>query len=200
MTPLEMMLALCLGVGLAAACGFRVFVPLLVTAVAARTGHLSVAANMQWIGSDPAIAALAVATVLEILAYYVPWVDNLLDTAATPAAVVAGTMVTAASITGLDPMMQWVLAAVAGGGAAATVQTVTVAARAASSTVTAGLGNPIVSTAEWTLAGVLSIVAVIAAPVVAAALIVAAILAVRWLWRRRQPVPAMPAPPAARSA
>ena len=84
---MEPLLSVCLGLGLSAACGFRVFVPLLVLGVAARTGHLTIVESFEWIGSTPALVSLAVATVLEIVAYYVPWLDNLLDVVATPTAV-----------------------------------------------------------------------------------------------------------------
>src|SRR5947207_9549521 len=96
---LETLLSVCLGIGLAAACGFRIFVPLLVTSLAAQTGHLTLAGGFQWIGTRPALVAFAVATVLEILAYYVPWIDNLLDVIAGPAAVTAGIVVTASVVT-----------------------------------------------------------------------------------------------------
>src|SRR5690606_33746104 len=118
----QMTLALIAGVGLAAACGFRVFVPLLVMGLAARSGSLPLAANMQWVGSDVTIIMLAAATTLEILGYYVPWIDNLLDTIATPAAAVAGTLASAAVFTSFDPMMQWTLGIIAGGGTATVVQ------------------------------------------------------------------------------
>jgi len=83
------MLSLAIGIGLSAACGFRVFVPFLVMSIAAQAGYLQLANGWEWIGSTPAIIAFAVAAILEIVAYYVPWLDNLLDTVATPAAVVA---------------------------------------------------------------------------------------------------------------
>jgi len=95
---METILSLLIGIGLSAACGFRVFVPLLVVSVASHTGHLHLSSGFEWMGSDAALIAFAVATVLEVAAYYIPWLDNLLDTVASPAAVIAGTLVTASLI------------------------------------------------------------------------------------------------------
>ena len=104
---MDVLLNVCLGLGLAAACGFRVFVPFLVLNLAARSGYVALAGNFEWIASTPALITLAVATALEIAAYYVPWLDNLLDSVATPAAVVAGIVVTASVVTGIDPYLKW---------------------------------------------------------------------------------------------
>lgn len=137
-----------LGVGLSAACGFRVFVPMLFMSVASLSGHLALAQGFQWIGTYPALMTFAVATVLEIGGYYIPWLDHLLDTMATPAAVVAGIVVTASMVSKMDPMLKWTLAIIAGGGAAGIVQGTTVLARAASTATTGGFGNPIFATVE----------------------------------------------------
>lgn len=153
---MEAMLGLCVGISLAAACGFRIFVPLLVMSLAAMTGHLELADGFGWIGSPVAVFAFGTATLAEILAYYIPAVDNALDTAATPIAIIAGTVVTAAATGEMSPFLRWSLAAVAGGGAAATVQGLTSLTRLASTATTAGLGNPIVSTAEAGAATVLA--------------------------------------------
>lgn len=145
---METVLSVCLGIALAAACGFRVFVPLLVLSAASKAGWLALADSFAWIGTTPALVMFAVATVLEIGAYYVPWLDNLLDAAAGPLAVVAGIVVSAAVLTDLDPLLKWTLAIVAGGGAAGAVQAATTGVRALSSTTTLGIANPIVATAE----------------------------------------------------
>jgi len=137
-----------LGIGLSAACGFRVFVPMLFMSVASLSGHLALAPGFQWIGTYPALLAFGVATGLEIGGYYIPWLDHLLDTMATPAAIVAGTVVTASMVSKMDPMLKWSLAIIAGGGVAGVVQGTTVMARAASTASTGGLGNPILATVE----------------------------------------------------
>ena len=145
---MEQLMSIGLGLGLAAACGFRIFVPFLVMSVAANAGHLTLGVGFEWIGTTPALIALAVATLLEIVAYYVPWLDTFLDTAAAPVAVVAGILVTASAISGMSPMLHWGLAVIAGGGVAATVQAATTVTRQLSTWTTLGFGNPIVATAE----------------------------------------------------
>ena len=182
---MEIALSVGLGLGLSAACGFRIFVPLLVMSVAARAEWLTLGENFEWIGSTPAMIAFAIATLLEIGAYYIPWLDNLLDTVATPAAVVAGAIVTASVVTGLSPLMRWSLAVIAGGGVAGAVQSVTVGTRSISSVMTAGFGNPLVSTLEGGSSLVLSIVAIVA-PFVAVVLVVLLLLFVRRLLVRHR--------------
>ena len=148
MPDLELVFAICLGIGLAAACGFRVFVPLLGMSAAALAGQLSLSEGFQWVGTWPALVCFATATVLEVAAYYVPWIDNALDSIATPAAVVAGTLVAASVMGDLSPLARWSLAVIAGGGAAGLVQSGTVALRGTSTITTGGLGNFLVATAE----------------------------------------------------
>jgi hypothetical protein len=150
------------GVGLSAASGFRAFVPLLVTSLAARAGFLRLAPGMEWIATDPALIAFATATILEVLAYFNPWVDKLLDTIATPIALIAGTVVTAAAVTDLPPLIRWTVAILAGGGAAGIFQMSTVLLRLKSTMTTAGLANPVVAAAELIGALVLSILALVA--------------------------------------
>ncbi len=162
-------MSVCLGIGLSAACGFRVFVPLLVMSIASLSGHLALEHGFEWIGSYPALVAFSVATGLEIAGYYIPWVDHLLDTIATPAAIVAGTVVSASMVTHFSPLLRWSLALIAGGGAAGLVQGTTVLTRGASTATTGGLGNPLVATLEL-VGSVLTSILAIVAPVIAVAL------------------------------
>jgi hypothetical protein len=141
-------LAIVLGIALAAATGFRVFLPMLIVSVAAYTGHLSLDNSFAWLGTPAALTMLSVAAVAEILAYYIPVVDNLLDTLATPAAFIAGTVVSAAVMTDVPPMVKWTAAVIAGGGIAGLTQGATAALRAHSTVLTGGLGNPIIVTVE----------------------------------------------------
>ena len=140
--------SLSLGLGLAAACGFRVFIPPLMMGVASRAGYYELEGSYTWVSEDWAIAVFTLATRLELGAYYVPWIDNLLDVVATPSAILAGIFVTSASLEGMDSSLQWFLAIIAGGGVAGTIQLGTVATRVISTTTTGGLANPIVSTLE----------------------------------------------------
>jgi hypothetical protein len=149
MEILEIILSLSLGLGLAAACGFRIFIPPLMMGIGSRFDLYDLEGSFIWVGEDWAIAVFAIATLLEIGGYYVPWIDNLLDTVATPAAVIGGIFVTSASLEGdVDPSIQWILATIAGGSTAGVIQLGTVATRAVSTGVTGGLANPVVSTLE----------------------------------------------------
>ena len=189
---METALSILVGLGLSAACGFRVFVPLLAVNIAARSGHLSLATGFDWMGSDAALVAFGVATALEIAGYYIPWVDHLLDTVATPAAVVAGTLVTASMVTDLSPFLRWSLAVVAGGGIAGAVQVTTVLTRAASTASTGGLANPLVATAELGGSVVTSLMALIV-PVATVVLLVGfAVVAGAKLAQRGAKKPAAP--------
>jgi len=145
---METLLSIGLGLGLSAACGFRVFVPLLVTSIAAQSGHLRLSPGFEWIGTVPALIAFSTATVLEILGYAIPWLDNLLDTIATPAAAIAAMIVCASVLTDFPPLLKWGFALVAGGGTAGVVQGATVLFRLKSAAATGGIGNPLVSVLE----------------------------------------------------
>ena len=145
---MDIILSICVGIGLSAACGFRVFIPPLIMSIASLSGHLTLSQNFAWMGTYPALIAFAVAASLEVGAYYVPWLDHLLDSIASPAAIIAGTIVTASLITDMSPFLKWTLALIAGGGAAAAIQSLTVLTRGASLVGTGGLANPVVSTAE----------------------------------------------------
>ena len=172
MSGFDIAISIALGIGLAAATGFRVFLPLLVTSIAAYTGHLQLSDNFSWLGSLPAMTMLAVAACVEVLAYYIPAVDNLLDTISTPAALVAGTLVAAATITSLPPAVKWATAIIAGGGVAGITQAMTALLRAKSTVMTGGLGNPVLSTVELVGALLLALLALVA-PLLAIALVVA---------------------------
>ena len=183
------LLSILAALGLAAACGFRVFVPLLVVSLAQRAGLLGLSDGFAWIGSTPALICLSLATALEIAAYYLPVFDNLLDSVATPAAIVAGILVSAAVMTDIDPWLRWTLATIAGGSLAAAVQLPTVAARGLSTATTAGLANPVVSTGELALASTFSGLAVLWPLLLPLAALGAVVFFYRRL-RRREPVPA----------
>ena len=145
---METFIALCLGITLSAACGFRVFVPPLAMSLAAIYGHFPLSSGFEWLGTTEAAIALSIATVLEVSAYYIPVVDNLLDTVQVPIAVGIGTILTAATLGHTDPVLQWTLAVVAGGGTAGIIGSLAGFTRLASTGITGGLGNFIVATIE----------------------------------------------------
>ena len=157
---MEILLSILLGISLAAAVGFRIFVPLLVISIASLAGHLNLSAGFEWIGTYSAFIIFFVASIFELAAYYIPFVDNLLDTIAGPAAIVAGSVVMASSIVELSPIIKWTLAIIAGGGTAGLIQSLTTITRGASSVTTAGIGNPIVSTTETIASLGISILAI----------------------------------------
>jgi hypothetical protein len=182
---MEIILSVLMGVGLSAACGFRVFVPLLLLSLASLSGHTQLTPDLAWLGSYPALLALSVATALEIAAYYLPVVDNFLDSLASPAAVIAGTLATASLITNTDPMLKWSLALIAGGGTAGLVQSSTVVARTALTLATGGLANHLLATAEWIGAILIAVLAILVPMIAIAALAIIGATAGLWLWLRR---------------
>jgi len=187
MSNLDLVLSVMLGIGLAAATGFRVFLPMLVASVAAYAGSLPLSEGFAWLGTPAAILMLGVATLLEVGAYFVPGVDNLLDVLAAPVAVVAGAIVSAAVMTDLPPMVKWTAAIVAGGGAAGIMHGVTAAVRAKSTILTGGFGNSAVATAELGGAFLVSLLA-LAAPLAAFVIVVLILwLAIRLIRRSRRP-------------
>ncbi len=103
---METLLAICVGIGLSAASGFRIFVPMLGLSIASSAGHIELASGFEWLGSPVAVVAFSVATILEIGAYYVPWIDNLLDSITTPAAIVAGTIATGSMTGEMSPFLK----------------------------------------------------------------------------------------------
>ncbi len=168
---MEVIIALCLGVALSAACGFRVFMPPLAMSLAANYGDFTLSPGLAWIGTYPAMIAFSVAAIVEVLAYYIPVVDNLLDMVEIPTAIAVGTILTAANLGELDPVLQWTLAAIAGGGTAGIIETATSATRLASTGITGGIGNIFLATIEALSAAVLSILA-LTLPLLAAGLVV----------------------------
>jgi Domain of unknown function (DUF4126) len=196
----DLVLSIALGIGLAAAVGFRVFLPMLVMSVAAYSGHLTLSNGFAWLATPPALVMLSVAALLEMLAYYIPGVDNLLDTIATPAALIAGTVVSAAVMTDVPPIVKWTTAVIAGGGAAGLTQGLTSLLRAKSTLTTAGLGNHLVATGEIGAALALSLLS-LAAPLLAVALVALlcwlAVRALRRLLRSKRAAPpgSSPTPP-----
>jgi hypothetical protein len=190
MAPFDLALSIALGVGLAAAVGFRVFVPLLITSIATYGGYIPVSGGFEWLGTPAAVIMLGVAALAEILAYYIPGVDNLLDTIATPAALIAGTLLSAAVMADLPPLIKWTAAVIAGGGAAGITQGVTTMIRANSTVLTGGLGNSVVATGELGGAVLISLLA-LAVPFVALGLVILfcwfAVKAIKRLLRRAPP-------------
>lgn len=187
----NMLLSIGLGIGLAAACGLRVFLPLFIASLLAHfdLGDVGLRTGFGWLAEWPAMIALGVATVAELLAYYIPLVDHALDAVAVPLSTIAGTVVAMSSFVDVPPMLAWGLALIAGGGVAGLISAGTAATRLASTVKTGGLGNPVVATAETGGAIALSVIAWFL-PFVALVLVLAlVVLVVRWLLARKRRMP-----------
>jgi hypothetical protein len=169
---MESLLSIALGIGLAAAAGFRIFVPLLVAGLAARSGVIPLTDGFQWLASTPALLTLGTAAVFEVLAYYIPGLDHLLDLVAGPAAMGAGVVASASVMADIPQAVMWPVAIIAGGGIAGLTKGGTAILRAKSGVMTAGLANPIVATVETVGATGIAILAV-AVPLLCLAAIVA---------------------------
>lgn len=187
MTP-EIITAVALGIALSASVGFRVFIPMLVASVAAHFNFIPLSDGFAWLGSWPAMITFAVATVVEVLAYYIPLVDNLLDTITIPLAVIAGTLLMTSLLPIDHGLMKWVMGFVVGGGAATTIQSGSVLSRLTSSKFTAGAGNPVLSTGENFAALGSSLFALFIPVIMAALYIIISVVTVYKLekWRRRK--------------
>jgi hypothetical protein len=176
MTP-ESLVSIGVGLALAAAAGFRVFVPLLALSVAAQSGWVELSPSFTWLGSPPALIALATATLLEVIAYYIPFFDNMLDALAAPLAVLAGIVASASLLTDLPPWLQYTIAIVAAGGTAGAVHASTSVLRLKSSAATAGFGNPFLATLELAGSIVVALLALVA-PLVALLVVVSIVVVV----------------------
>ena len=182
---MEPLLGIPVGLALSTAAGLRVFIPLLLTSLAARYGYLTLTPGMSWIASDAAFIAFLTAAIVEVAAYYVPWLDNLADTLAAPAAITAGIIEMAAVTPDLPPLLRWTIAIVAGGGIAGFAQLGTALLRLKSSALTAGAGNPIVATGELFGSLALAALALLAPLIAAAGALILLVFIARRLIRRR---------------
>lgn len=185
MTP-ETVISIFLGIGLAASVGFRVFLPLFALSLASYFGVWELNENWQWIGSVAALVTLGVATFVEIFAYFIPWVDNLLDSFAVPLAAIAGTAVMVSTVADLDPVVTWSLAIIAGGGTATAIKGANATGRLASTATTGGLANPVVSTVETGTALVVT-TASIFVPVLAVVLVIIILVFIFRIYRKLRP-------------
>jgi hypothetical protein len=156
-----MIISIILGICLSATCGFRIFVPPLVLSIAYKIGFISLPVKYGWAKSNLALTILAIATIIEILAYYIPVVDNLLDTISVPTSIVAGTLMTVTFVNFDNEVLNWAMSVIFGGGAAVGISTLTSSIRVVTTTTTFGFGNGILATIEWISATTLSIITIL---------------------------------------
>ena len=176
-----------IGIGLAAATGFRVFMPMFAVSLASYLGWIPMNESFEWLAGLPTLITTGIAMVAEILAYYIPFIDHLLDTISVPLATIAGSVMFASQFADIGTFPQWALALIAGGGTAAAISSGFAGTRAASTATTGGLGNSVVATTETAGAGIMSFLA-LAAPVIAfiaaVALIITVLVLGKKLWRK----------------
>jgi hypothetical protein len=156
----ETIISILIGIGLAASVGFRIFVPLFTLSLASYFNIITLNESWEWVGSSLSLIIFGIATVVEILAYLIPWVDNLLDTIAVPLAAVAGTVIMVATVSDIDPTITWALAIIAGGGTSIAIKGSTSTTRLASTATTAGIANPVISVIETGTSIVMSIMSI----------------------------------------
>ena len=183
---IETIISICLGIGLSASVGFRVFLPLFALSLASYFNVWQLNESWQWIGSTAALIALGVATIVEIFAYFIPYIDNLLDSITVPLAAVAGTAIMLSTVADLSPLITWSLAIIAGGGTAAAVAGTSSTSRLASTVSTGGLGNPVVSILETGTSIIMSIFSIFL-PILAAILALLILLLVYKLYKKFKP-------------
>lgn len=182
----ETILSICLGVGLSASVGFRVFLPLFALSLASYFDVWQLNESWEWIGSTAALITLGAATVVEIFAYFIPYIDNLLDSVAVPLAALAGTAIMLSTVADLSPVITWSLAIIAGGGTAAAVAGTSTTTRLASTISTGGIANPLVSTIETGTSVVMSIVSIFL-PILAGILVIALLFIIFKLYKKFKP-------------
>lgn len=194
MQEVTIIMATLMGISLAAASGFRVFLPPFLLSLAARFNVVwfldidLIGTQFEFFTSTLSIVVLGIATVAEFAAFYAPWIDNALDTIATPASIMAGVAMTAIVLEGNDPIIQWAIAIVAGGGVAATIQSATVATRGLSSTFTFGLGNSAVATGENVASVALTLIAILIPFLSALFVLLIVTLLLRMKRKKKEPV------------
>ena len=194
MQEVTIIMATLMGISLAAASGFRVFLPPFLLSLAARFNVVwfldidLIGTQFEFFTSTLSIVVLGIATVAEFAAFYAPWIDNALDTIATPASIMAGVAMTAIVLEGNDPIVQWTIAIVAGGGVAATIQSATVATRGLSSTFTFGLGNSAVATGENVASVALTLIAILIPFLSALFVLLIVALLLRMKRKKKEPV------------
>lgn len=172
-----------IGVGLAAATGFRVFLPMFAVSLASYMGWIPMNESFQWLAGLPTLITTGIATIVEILAYYIPFVDHLLDTISIPLATIAGSVMFASQFADIGTFPQWALALIAGGGTAAAISSGFAGTRATSTATTGGLGNSVVATTETAGAGIMSVLALVA-PVLAFLAAIILLITVFFLGRK----------------
>ena len=180
----EVVPAVALAIALAACAGLRAWLPLLLTGLLARAGWLELGPSFQFLGSNRALVLFGIATVIELLADKVPAVDHTLDALSTVLRPAAGALLAAAALGQVtDPLSALALGTAIGAPAALVPHAAKSLVRAASTTLTAGLANPVLSLIEDGASFVLFALAVLV-PLVVVGLLALALLFIARRLRR----------------
>lgn len=182
----EFLPALALAIALAASAGLRAWLPLLLAGGLARAGVLDLGPSFAFLSSNKALLIFGVATAVELLGDKIPAVDHALDVIGTPLRPAAGALL-AASVLGTvsDPLTALVLGTAVGAPSALVPHALKTGLRTASTALTGGLANPVISFIEDGVSVALVVLAVLVPLLVIALLGVAIYLTARLL-RRRQ--------------
>jgi Domain of unknown function (DUF4126) len=168
--------------GLSGAAGLNAWIPLLAAGLLDRAGQLQLAEPYDAIATTPGLIVLGVLFVLDFVGDKVPAIDHMLHAIGTVVHPASGAIVFAGPTeapTDIPSVILFALGATVAGSLHATRATI----RPASTTLTAGAGNPVLSFGEDVSSAVLSVVAVLAPLLGVLMLIVVAAVAVLW-WRR----------------
>jgi len=182
--PIALAAQVSMGLALAACAGLRAFLPLLIVGTAGRLGWVPLSDSFAWLQSTPALVVFGIAVAAEILADKIPVVDHTLDVAQTLIKPVAGTLLAASVMTEVEPLQATVLALITGGLVSETVHLTKAKLRLLSTVTTAGVGNPVISTAE-DLGAVTGSFAALAVPFLVAAVVLVALV---WVVGRLRPI------------
>jgi hypothetical protein len=178
-------LSLATAFGLSTSAGLNAYIPLLVVAVLARFTPL-VTLNQPWdaLSSWWVIGTLAVLLLVEILVDKVPAVDTANDVIQTFIRPTAGAILFASTTNtiGVHPVLAAVCGVILAGG----VHAVKAGGRPVVTSLTGGVGNPVVSVIEDTLSLALSVLAIVTPYLVVALILAALVLFTWWAMRRRR--------------
>ncbi|MBB4658831.1 DUF4126 domain-containing protein [Parvularcula dongshanensis] len=180
---MDVLTVACIGLAIAAASGFRAFLPLAGLALLQRSGlALPMSESYDWLASDTALWILGTACLLEILADKVPLIDNVLDAVGLVVRPAAGALAVLAATSGLGPEFS-LLAAVLAVPVTGSIAATKAAARGASTASTGGVANPVLSLQEDAFAGTTLVLAALV-PLLVPVFLVLLFLFLRRLFRR----------------
>jgi len=168
--------------GLSGAAGLNAWIPLLAAGLLDRAGQLQLAEPYDAIATTPGLIVIGSLFVLDFVGDKVPAIDHVLHAIGTVVHPASGAIVFAGPTeapTDIPSVVLFALGATVAGSLHATRATI----RPASTTLTAGAGNPVLSLGEDVSSAVLSVVAVLAPLLGVLMLIVIAAVAVLW-WQR----------------